>query len=244
MRGITDKLEIGIIEAVNIFNIRVQSHERRGKGLSGELGIDLIEVVEIDMEIPEGVNKFLGLEVTDLGNHKRENGVRSDIEGNAKEEVSTTLVKLAAEFSIFGDMKLEHGVAGRESHLVDFAWIPSNDNMTATVGIRFNLMDKIIDLVGGFAVGRAPIPPLSPIDTAKVTVFIGPLIPDGDFMVVKVFYIGIAFKEPKQFIDNGFEVNLLSGEEREGLREVKAGLSTEDAKGADTCAVFALMSVI
>lgn len=82
------------------------------------------------------------------------------------------------------------------------------------------------------------------VDAAEVAIFVGPVVPDFDVIVFKVFYIGIAADEPEEFVDDRFEVDFFGGEEGEGLGEVVAGLGAEDADGADAGSVCALFSVL
>ena len=75
------------------------------------------------------------------------------------------------------------------------------------------------------------------IDRAKVTVLVGPFVPDGDPVILEVLDVGVAGYEPKEFVDDGFEVNFLGGQKRETFREVEAHLVAEDAFGAYAGAV-------
>lgn len=67
-----------------------------------------------------------------------------------------------------------------------------------------------------------------------------PFVPDADAVVLKVFYVCLAFDEPKEFVDDGFEVELLGGEHWEAFAEVEAHLMAEDAAGSGAGAVRAI----
>ena len=64
------------------------------------------------MQVTEGVNEFVGLQVANFGNHHGQQGVGRDIEGNAKEKIGASLVELATELSV-GYVKLEEGMTRR-----------------------------------------------------------------------------------------------------------------------------------
>ena len=75
------------------------------------------------------------------------------------------------------------------------------------------------------------------IDRTEVTVLVGPLVPDGDTVILEVLDVGVTGDEPDKLVDDGFEVNFLGREKRETFGEVEAHLVAEDAFGAYTGAV-------
>ena len=93
-------------------------------------------------------------------------------------------------------------MAGREGHEVEFRRIPGRDDETAAVGIFLDVGHDAGDLIDDGAIESAPGAPLRAIDTAEVTIFIGPLVPDRDFVFAEVGYVGLAFKEPQQLMDD------------------------------------------
>ena len=66
----------------------------------------------------------------------------------------------------------------------------------------------------------------------QFAVFIGPFIPDTHAMVFEIFDVGVAGDEPKQFIDDGFQVYFLGGQQRETVLKVKPHLVSEQAGSA------------
>ena len=54
--------------------------------------IRLINMIGIDMRIPERVDKFSRLKTGRLRHHHGEQGVRSDIERNPEEDIGTALI--------------------------------------------------------------------------------------------------------------------------------------------------------
>ena len=73
---------------------------------------------------------------TDLvGYQVGQQGVGGDIEGYTQEHVGAALVQLTRQFlhavRAFVHVKLEHGVAGRQCHLINLGGVPCRDNVAA-----------------------------------------------------------------------------------------------------------------
>jgi hypothetical protein len=60
-------------------------------------------------------------------------------------------------------------------------------------------------------------------------VLVGPLVPDGDAVLLQPPDIRVAADEPQELADDGADVHLLRGHEREAVREVEPQLRAEDA---------------
>ena len=75
------------------------------------------------------------------------------------------------------------------------------------------------------------------IDGTELTVFVGPLVPDTDTVLLEVFHVGVALEEPEQFVDDRLQMELLRGEQGESVIEVVTRLGAEDADGTGACAV-------
>src|SRR3546814_4078633 len=91
-------------------------------------------------------------------------------------------------------------------------------------GLRY-LVD-VLDRRGG------PATPLDAVDGAEFTVLVGPLVPDGDAVLVQPRHVGVAAQEPQEFVDYRLEVDLLGGDERTAVGKIETHLVTEDAAGA------------
>jgi hypothetical protein len=50
-------------------------------------------------------------------------------------------------------------------------------------------------------------------------------------MLVEIAHIGRALQEPEELVNDGFDVQLLGGDERETLRQIEAHLPAEQAQG-------------
>ncbi len=71
-----------------------------------------------------------------------------------------------------------------------------------------------------------------------------PFVPDADAIVLEVFDVGTALQEPQQFVDDGFQVTLLGGDQRESLRQIEAHLVAEHTGRAGAGAVGFLRAMI
>jgi len=88
-----------------------------------------------------------------------------------------------------------------------------------------------------FAVGRRPRAPLGAVDGAKFAVGVGPFVPDRHAVVLQPAHVGRALEEPQQFIDDGLDVHLLGGHQREAVLQVEAHLVAEHGTRAGAGAV-------
>lgn len=69
------------------------------------------------MGIPKGMYEFSRLKPRDLSNHRGQESIGSDIEGDAEENIGASLVELARKPSI-RDIELEEGVAWGQGHIL------------------------------------------------------------------------------------------------------------------------------
>ena len=168
------------------------------------------------MQVAEGMHECTRLQIGDLRDHQRQQGIRGDVERHAEKQIRAALIKLATQFALLRE-ELEQRVARRQRHLLKFARIPRRDDVPPAVGILFDLFDEPVDLVDRAAVRGPPIAPLRAIDAAQVAVLVRPLVPDRHAMLVQVFEVGVAAQEPEQFINDRFDVELLGREQRKAL---------------------------
>lgn len=98
------------------------------------------------------------------------------------------MVELEVESAV-DDVKLEEAMARWQSHFADVRGIPSGDDDAAGVGVVFELVDGLGDLVdviflvealmfAGFVEGF-PFTPLVAVDWSEFALFVGPSVPDG-----------------------------------------------------------------
>src|SRR5690606_64480 len=98
------------------------------------------------MRVPECVNEFTRLQACNLGDHHRQQCIRSDVEWNTEENVSRSLIKLARELPV-GHMKLEEAVAWWQGHCIHLGRIPCGDDQPAGVWVAPDLFNDICDLI-------------------------------------------------------------------------------------------------
>ena len=79
---IVDQFEVIDRKSIDLIYFGIDFHLRSRSRAATELLFGLLNMVGVQMEIAEGVNKFLGLESTNLGHHPREQCVRGDIKGH------------------------------------------------------------------------------------------------------------------------------------------------------------------
>lgn len=200
-------------------------------------------MVKVDMHITKRMYKIAGCQAADVGHHHGQEGVGGDIERDTEEHICRTLIELATQFPI-GHIKLEQAMAGCQCHVSDIANIPGGDDHPAAVGIGADGLHHLADLIDGLAIGSGPTAPLMAIHRAQVPVFIRPLIPDPDAMVLQVLHICISFEEPKQFVDNGFDVEFFGGQHGESLLQIHPHLVPECADRSGTGPIVLLNAVI
>lgn len=87
------------------------------------------------------------------------------------------------------------------------------------------------------AIGGAPVRPLRAIDAPQVAICIRPFIPNGDATFLQPLHICFAAQEPKQFVDDGLEVNLFRGDERETGAQIEPRLRPKERISAGAGAV-------
>jgi hypothetical protein len=112
------------------------------------------------------------------------------------------------------------------------------------LGLVFRPSTRFCDLIDGLPVRRGPRAPLLAVDRPQVAVLVGPLVPDLAAVVLQVLHIGVAAQEPQQLDDDRAQVQLLGGQDREALGQVKADLPAEHPQRAGAGAVAALDAVL
>src|SRR5665213_667239 len=129
-------------------------------------------------------------------------------------------------------------MARRQGHLVDLPRVPGADDEAAAVGICFYAFNDVGDLVDHSSVFGFPFSPLLAINRAQVSIFVRPFIPNGYAVLVEPLDVGFSLEEPEEFVNDGFEMELLGREARKALLERKAGLRAEHGVGASAGAIW------
>ena len=118
-------------------------------------------------------------------------------------------------------------MAGRQCHAIHIAGVPCGDQMAARVGVLFQAVNELDDLVDLASVSRFPVPPLMAVNGPEITVFISPFVPDANAVFFQVTNVGIALQKPQQLVNNRAQMQLLGGQHREAGTEVEAHLPAE-----------------
>jgi hypothetical protein len=101
------------------------------------------------------------------------------------------------------------------------------------------LLDHLRNLVNARAVRIRPGAPLATVDTfPQFAICVGPFIPDSHAVLFKIGDVCLAPQKPKQFVNNGFEVQLFSRDEREALLQIETHLITKNRKRTRAGAIF------
>ena len=236
MGVIVAQLKVFVVEVEDALHGRIDVHLRQGARLARELQLHLLQVVEVDVGIAQGVDKVAGAQPRDLGHHLQQQGIGGDVERHAQEDVGTALVELQAQPPV-GYIELEEGVAGRQVHPVQVGYVPGAYDDAPRVGIGTDGLYRLADLVDAATPIVGPGAPLVAVDVAQVAVGAGPLVPDAYAMLLQVLHVGVALQEPEQFVDDGFQMELLGGEAGEAVVQMEAHLMAEDTDGARSGAV-------
>ena len=128
-------------------------------------------------------------------------------------------------------------MARRKRHLVYLSRVPHAHEHTAGIGVVLDEVQHLGDLVYAMSVRCGKAAPLVSVDRAQVSVFVGPFVPDGYSVLLKVVDVSVAAEKPQKFVDNGLKVNLLSGQKGKSFRKVEAHLVSEYAFSSDARAV-------
>jgi len=243
VRVVVGEGEIGVVEAEDVLNVGIDKHLGQGPRLAGELQFHLLEVVAVDMRVAKSMHKVAVLQATHLCYHHGKQCVRRYVERHPEENIRRTLIQLARQPTL-RHVELEQDMAWRQGHFVDVRHVPRTHEQSSRVGIGLYLLYQLRDLVDAVAVGTAPRAPLLAVHGSEVAVGVGPLVPDSYAVVVQVFYIGVAFEEPQQLVDNRAQVQLFRRQQGETLVEVEPHLVAEHAARARAGAVVLVHTVV
>ncbi len=141
-------------------------------------------MVAVNVAIAAGPHKVAHLQVALLRHHVGQKRIAGDVERHAQEDVCASLVQLTAKltFAAWGSgwchVKLKKRVARHERHLGQVGHIPSADDDAARIGVGFERVNHIADLVDVLAIRCRPATPLHTIHRTQVAVGAGPFVPN------------------------------------------------------------------
>src|SRR5690349_20915555 len=116
-------------------------------------------MVRVKVAVTTGPHEYARLQTALPRKHVRQERIRGDVEGHAKENVRAALIELQVKPPCC-DLRLEQAVAGRERHLGDFAGVPGGDDLAPRIRIAPDQVDEVLDLVEMATVGGFPVAPL------------------------------------------------------------------------------------
>jgi hypothetical protein len=166
MRVIPLKSEIFVPELKEVGNLGIDPHLRKWSWLSSKLFSGSVEVIAVDVDITESVNKFVRAQPRNLRHHHQQKSIARDVKWHSKHEVSGPLVELKAQ-SAPRNVKLKKGMTRRRSDLREVPRIVRDHQMTPTVRICLKTGNNPRHLINGIPPRRLPPTPLLSIDGAK-----------------------------------------------------------------------------
>src|SRR5437660_12860164 len=109
----------------------------------------------------------------------------------------------------------------RERHLVEIGDVPGADDQATGIGIAPDFLEDPADLIDVLPIWSGPRTPLISIDGTELASRIGPFVPDGDVVLMQPSDVGLAAKEPQQFINNRAQVKLLGCQQRKSVAQIE-----------------------
>ena len=80
VRLVAHQFKILVAKTEYIVHIGIDPHLRRVQGFTGQLLVRLLQVIQVQVRIAQGVHKLAGLQAGHLGHHQGEQGVGGDVE--------------------------------------------------------------------------------------------------------------------------------------------------------------------
>ena len=236
VRIVVRQLEIFVLESKDVVDGGIDVHFGQRTWFARELQTHLLQMVEIDVGVACRVHEIAGAESADLRHHHREKGITGDVEGNAEEGVCTALIELAGKPSV-GNVELEQHMARRQVHVIQIGNIPCGDYHAPRIGRVLDLVYHLLNLVDVSPAIVGPRTPLVAVDVSEPAVGICPFIPNTHAVVLQILDVGIAAKEPYQFVDDGFQMQFLGRQQGKSVFQAETHLVAKDRNGTRAGAV-------
>ena len=84
---VVDEFEVLVLEIEEALHIGIEFHLRQGTGLTRQLKLRLLDMVQIEVGVARRVDKVASLIACDLRHHLQQEGVGGDVEGHAQERI-------------------------------------------------------------------------------------------------------------------------------------------------------------
>ena len=130
MRVVSEDGDVVEGEVVDRVDAGVEDQPGEWAGLATQLEPCLLQMVQIEVSVTEGVDEVTDFQAANLSNHLGQQCVGGNVEGNAEKDVRRTLIELAGQ-SALGNLELKHRMAGRQRHVSEITNIPRADNVPA-----------------------------------------------------------------------------------------------------------------
>ena len=254
---VANELEVLDLVAGDSLRLAQDAHRRQRLRGARQLQLGLLEVVEVQVNVATGPDELTRPQVRVLSNYHRQQCVAGDVEGHAQEDVGRPLVQLAVQERLptvtrWSYIELEQQVARWQRHLVDIGWVPGSDDVSTAVWVSPDGLHDLANLVDPLILITIPVErvvatkvtPLMTVHWPKVTVLVGPLVPDTDTTLLEPADVRIAAQEPDQLADDAAQVELLGCEDREALLQIEPHLVAKHAARAGTSAVVLVDAVV
>ena len=101
---------------------------RKRERVAPQLLFQSLNMIEIDVCIPQRVHERTGRQVAFLRNHREQQCIARDIERNSQAEIGGPLIELAIESARPADVKLKQDVTRWQPHLSKLSRIPRADD--------------------------------------------------------------------------------------------------------------------
>ena len=95
MRVVADQLNMIVGKVIQVLDRWIQDQAGQGSGFPTQLKLGLLQVVEVEVGIAHGMDKFPHTQTADLGHHVGEQSIRGDVKGHPQKNIGTALVQLA-----------------------------------------------------------------------------------------------------------------------------------------------------
>src|SRR5690606_8133240 len=98
-------------------------------------------MIIINMNIAKTVDIISHFQFANLRYHHQQKGITGNIKRYSQKNIGTSLVQLKRKFSL-GNIKLEHRMTGRQSHVWNFGDIPCGNDQSAGIRIFFRSEER------------------------------------------------------------------------------------------------------
>ena len=130
MRIVAGQRDVVIDKIEQRIDLRIERQPWQRPWLALKLEARLLDVIEIEVCIAEGVDQLPRLQPGHLRHHHRQQGVGGDVERYAEENIARALIELARQLSV-RNVELEQAMAGRQRHGIDVRRVPRRHDQPA-----------------------------------------------------------------------------------------------------------------